>query len=57
MQGFEGIWVKSRRNNCMYIMNKITSIAVAIFFASVSFTLKVYTNEFEAYTKEYKVEA
>ena len=40
MKGPVGVWISSRRNKCFYMLNKILSISVAVFFALVTLGFK-----------------
>ena len=46
LQGYEGIWINARRNNCYYILNKVLSMLVALFFALVTLSFKRTTYRF-----------
>ena len=43
LQGYEGMWIKARRNNCCYVMNKIISITIAFTLAAVTLSFKKTT--------------
>lgn len=40
LKGYEGIWIQARRNNLAYVLNKLMSISIAIFFACVTLSVK-----------------
>ena len=39
--GMQGCWIKARRNNCCYYLNKIFSILIAGFFGLITLYLKL----------------
>ena len=41
LRGYEGAWVKARRNNTYYLFNKLLSMGVAFFLATVTLRLKL----------------
>lgn len=43
MQGPEGLWIKARRNNCCYVMNKLFSISIAFTLAFITLSFKKTT--------------
>jgi hypothetical protein len=40
LQGYEGFWIKLRRNNCWYLTNKIFSISIGVAFAIITIMFK-----------------
>ena len=46
LQGYEGIWIQSRRNNWAYAFNKLISIAIGITFAVITIQFKKTTQIF-----------
>ena len=46
LQGYEGIWIQSRRNNWAYALNKLISIFVGISFAVITIQFKKTTQVF-----------
>ena len=46
MKGWEGLWVKSRKNNVYFTMNKVVSILIAFAFAAVTLSFKQTTLAF-----------
>ena len=43
LKGYEGVWIQARRNNYFYLLNKLLSIGVALFFAAVTLSVKKTT--------------
>jgi hypothetical protein len=43
LKGYEGVWIQARRNNYFYLLNKLLSISVALFFAAVTLSVKKTT--------------
>jgi len=43
LKGYEGAWIKLRRNNCTYVLNKITSMVIALTFAIITLVFKPTT--------------
>ena len=43
LKGYEGFWIKLRRNNCWYLSNKILSISIAVAFAVITIMFKKTT--------------
>ena len=43
LKGYEGIWIKSRRNTCCYLTNKIISITIGVAFAVITICFKKTT--------------
>ena len=39
--GYEGIWIKARRENFWYILNKVSSIVIAIVMAFITLLFKL----------------
>lgn len=48
LQGIEGVWIKARRDNCFYVLNKIISMVIAISFAIITITFKQTTQAYYA---------
>ena len=46
LKGYEGVWIQARRDNKFYILNKILSIAIAVFCAYVTLSFKRTTQIF-----------
>ena len=46
LRGYEGIWIKARRNNYIYVLNKLISLAVAIGFAVMTLFFKLKAMHF-----------
>ena len=53
LNGYEGVWVKARRDNNKYILNKVLSMGIAIFLAILTLrfkkTTQIYWDETQAY--------
>jgi hypothetical protein len=43
LKGYEGVWIKSRRNTCCYLTNKILSITIGVAFAVITICFKKTT--------------
>ena len=43
LKGYEGVWIKSRRNTCCYLSNKILSISIGVAFAVITICFKKTT--------------
>ena len=43
IKGYEGIWISARRNNFWYVLNKLLSISIAMFFAAMTLSVKKTT--------------
>ena len=43
LKGYEGFWIKLRRNTCWYLTNKILSISIGIAFAVITLMSKKTT--------------
>ena len=43
LQGYEGVWIQARRNNCYYILNKLSSMTIGLFFAFLTLSFKKTT--------------
>ena len=48
LKGPVGWWVKARRNNTLYVLNKVTSIAIAATFALITLSFKGATLSYNA---------
>ena len=46
LQGYEGMWIQSRRNNWAYAFNKLISITIGIVFAVITIQFKKTTQIF-----------
>ena len=46
LRGYEGLWIKLRRNNYIYILNKLISMAIAIGFAVLTLIFKLKAMNF-----------
>ena len=40
LKGYEGTWIKLRRNTCWYLTNKIFSISIGVAFAVITIMFK-----------------
>tara|TARA_B110001450_G_C17502726_1_gene433042 strand:+ start:127 stop:846 length:720 start_codon:yes stop_codon:yes gene_type:complete len=40
LKGYEGLWIKLRRNTCWYLTNKIFSISIGVAFAVITIMFK-----------------
>ena len=49
LQGYEGAWIKARRDNCHYISNKVISICIAFTFAAITLSFKKITYQYRLY--------
>ena len=54
LHGYEGVWIQARRNNCYYILNKLTSMSLGLIFAALTLSFKrttyiYYNQELEDY--------
>ena len=47
LKGYEGFWIKLRRNNCYYVLNKIVSMTLAITCAIITIVFKPTTQAFQ----------
>lgn len=43
LKGYEGVWIQARRNTYFYLLNKLCSIGVALFFAAFTLSVKKTT--------------
>ena len=43
LKGYEGVWIQARRSTYFYVLNKMLSITVALFFAFVTLSVKKTT--------------
>ena len=43
LKGYEGFWIKLRRNTCWYLTNKIFSITIGVAFAVITIMFKKTT--------------
>merc|ERR1712166_702713 len=43
LKGYEGFWIKLRRNTCWYLSNKILSISIGVAFAVITIMFKKTT--------------
>merc|ERR1719353_2787145 len=41
LRGYEGVWIKLRRNNYCYVLNKLVSMGIAIGFAVMTLIFKL----------------
>merc|ERR1719453_549529 len=46
LRGYEGVWIKLRRNNYFYILNKLISMGIALGFAIITLNLKLMAMRF-----------
>merc|ERR1719491_98974 len=46
LRGYEGLWIKLRRNNYIYVLNKLISMSVAIGFAVMTLIFKLKAMNF-----------
>merc|ERR1719454_629429 len=46
LRGYEGVWIKLRRNNWIYVLNKLVSMGIALGFAIVTLKLKLMAMNF-----------
>jgi len=46
LRGYEGVWIKARRNNWFYVLNKLVSMGVALGFAIITLNLKLMAMNF-----------
>lgn len=46
LRGYEGVWIKLRRNNYFYVMNKLISMGLALAFAIFTLNLKLMAMKF-----------
>ena len=46
LQGHEGVWIKARRENFWYILNKLCSMGVGLLFAGITLSFKITTYEY-----------
>lgn len=46
LRGYEGVWIKARRNNYFYMLNKIVSMGIALGFAIITLQLKLMAMNF-----------
>jgi hypothetical protein len=51
LQGYEGLWIKLRRNDCTYVLNKIASMSIAFIFAIITIVFKPTTMAFQVQCK------
>ena len=56
LQGYEGVWIQARRNNCYYILNKLVSMSIGLTFAFLTLGFKkttyhYYNQELEEFNK------
>jgi len=47
LKGYEGAWIHLRRNDCYYVLNKITSMIIAITFAIITIVFKPTTQAYQ----------
>jgi hypothetical protein len=52
LKGYEGAWIKLRRNNCTYVLNKIASMVIALTFAIITIVFKPTTMAYQVQCKE-----
>ena len=49
LKGYEGVWINARRSNAAYILNKLISVGIAVFFAIAALSVKratiTYSNQ------------
>lgn len=50
LQGVEGLWIRARRDNLWYILNKIVSMTIAFIFAGITLSFKKTT---QTYLKQF----
>ena len=46
LRGYEGVWIKLRRNNWFYVLNKLISMGIAIGFAVMTLIFKLKAMDF-----------
>ena len=46
LRGYEGVWIKLRRNNYFYVLNKLISMGIAIGFAVMTLIFKLKAMNF-----------
>jgi len=46
LRGYEGVWIKARRNNYFYVLNKLVSMGIALGFAIITLQLKLMAMNF-----------
>merc|ERR1719453_1267524 len=46
LRGYEGVWIKLRRNNWFYVLNKLVSMGIALGFAIITLNLKLMAMNF-----------
>ena len=46
LQGVEGLWIKARRDNVWYIINKLVSITIALSFGYITLSFKGTTQDY-----------
>jgi len=46
LRGYEGVWIKLRRNNYFYVLNKLVSMGIAIGFAVMTLIFKLKAMNF-----------
>lgn len=46
LRGYEGVWIKARRNNWFYVLNKLVSMGIALGFAIITLQLKLMAMKF-----------
>lgn len=46
LRGYEGAWIKMRRNNYCYVLNKLVSMGIALGFAIITLQLKLMAMNF-----------
>jgi len=46
LKGYEGAWIRLRRNNWSYVLNKIVSMVIAISFAFITIIFKPTTQAY-----------
>ena len=46
LRGYEGVWIKARRNNWFYMLNKLVSMGVALAFAIITLQLILMAMKF-----------